>query len=157
MLFFIIYWLYRFLIFLYRYDINELKPNKHALSFNSEVKTLIFIYCVYRPYLTTYYLLYKSLSYCINYKKIKFNNKVRIIHYLPRILILILKYLIGLPLRVIKDTFIWSRKWVDYPISIYVSKTLTEKLKDRSLDISCWVLWKIKNIESYRILEILNL
>jgi hypothetical protein len=147
----LVYWLYQIIKFLNNSSINEVKPSKHHLNFSGEIRTLVFIYTVYRPYLFTFKLLYNLLKLIYKPETIKINTKTLLIITLLFSIALVIRDLVGLPLRVIHDAYIWSQRWLKIEVDEYVGGLWLDKLKDRSLDIAFWVFENIRRVESRRI------
>lgn len=110
-----IYWVYKFSLFLYlplRPQIKLIKPSRWFISYRGGfVLTSLYLYCFYRPYLRSYSYIYIILNKV--YATTKPNNKSFINLSLIFIggFLLVIRYLIGLPLRVVYDSFMWSFKF----------------------------------------------
>jgi len=112
---FVIYWVYKFFVFLYlptRPEVKFIKPYRwHIYHHGGYILTFLYLYCFYRAYLKSYSFIYKVLVRL--YTPTKFNNNL--ITNLSVVLVggflLTIRYIIGLPLRVIYDSFLWSFKF----------------------------------------------
>ena len=155
LLFFIFYWLIRFLVFLCKPGLEVVKPIKLDLNFKSSVLLLLFIYCVHRPYLVTYSILYRILKYFFSNKSIV-NYKVVSVQFSILAILLsigyLIRYAVGLPLRVVLDAYKWSYKWTSFPLSMYDS--LLIKLSERSFSISLWFFDNVQKIERYKVYRV---
>ena len=151
---FLIYWLFKFLIFLYKLDIEVVQPNKLKYKLSTKISNrvifLVFIYCICRPYLVSYSIIYKILKFIINYKKTKTKINFNTVPLLTILLTLVLSlsYLIGLPIRVVRDSFKWGYKWL---YSMVLNCSWDEKLLSRISDIALLVFDEVSKIESYRV------
>jgi len=152
---FILYWLIKFLIFLCKPGVKIVKPTPIGLNFKNKTYLLLFLYCIHRPYLLSYSILYKILKYS-TFNKNKVNYKTISTRFIILTLLLficyLISYLISLPLRVIRDSYIWSREWRYFPLSMYDS--LAIKIRECSLRIALLVFSNIQKIELYKVFRV---
>ena len=148
---FVLYWLIKFFIFFYKPNIKEIKPNKWKLKRNYSLLTLLNLYCLYRPYLRSYSLVYKIFKNLNSFNTKTINYKILSLQTTLLTIFLFIGYIVGLPLRIIYNAYKWSDRWVSWPFSIYEDKWY--KVVHWSEKISYLLFSDIKQIESYRVFK----
>ena len=93
-------------------SLNELykiiKPIKVDLNPQNSIRLLLFLYCIHRPYLVSYSIVYKILKHFF-FNKSEVNYKIVPIQFTVLVILLLTSYLvgyiIGLPLKVLRDSY----------------------------------------------------
>lgn len=165
-IFFLLNWKFKLIKYIYDSNVKELKPKLNNFSSENVFIFYIYVHCIWKPYLISFFVIYNLVYSLKNSNKVNIENKITIL--LNFTLSIFIKIITGISKNIFKTAFYYAAKlqkpknYQDFRDSIHLDLLIItlqeflyiEKMKIYKNDLNKWnfnppkIIYKINHLNN---------